>query len=416
MQEIKSVLRVIKSMKLKPNFSKLAKIYGISRQTISKYYNGYSGKPKKRNKTSILDEYFIEIKEKCEIPGITVSSIYQYFRTKYGYICSESNFRKYVKNKNLPLNKIKNIAYPRFETPYGKQLQFDWKENLTLKNKNGEIFKFNVFTAVLSSSRYTSFVYSVSKTQSDVITCLISTFKKINGVTKEILTDNMTSIVNNRKISNTFRTFSRDMDFEIKLCKVRTPETKGKVESKNRFLNWLLPYDGEFETENELIDIIADIEKQANEKENATTLISPLLLFNKEKEYLKPLPDKDIINHYLELNSSHKVTKESLILYKGNKYSVSLNYINKTVFCKEIDNILYIYHSGRLIASHILCNKKINYAHHHYKEILRHKMPYKSDNSLDNMTTNNLMLLDNILGGCDEQICKSNEKTGRTET
>ena len=226
----------------------------------------------------------------------------------------------------------------------------------------------------------------------------------------------MTGIINNRKISDTFKTFSKDFGFNIKLCKIKTPQTKGKVESKNRFLNWLLPYEGEFETEDDLINIISHIENKVNKRINSTTLLDPSLLFNKEKEYLKPLPNKDIINHYLELNSSHKVTKESLIFYKSNKYSVSIKYINKTVFCKEKDGFLFIYYSGRLIASHKLSNKKINYSPHHYKEILLNKMPYKSEHSLDIMTEKNLMLLDNITGGYDEQICTRVEKTGRIET
>lgn len=41
--------------------------------------------------------------------------------------------------------------------------------------------------------------------------------------------------------------FENDLEKNIQLCKVRKPETKGKVESSNRFMQWLLPYDGKFE-------------------------------------------------------------------------------------------------------------------------------------------------------------------------
>ncbi|SCG82985.1 hypothetical protein DW1_1414 [Proteiniborus sp. DW1] len=39
-------LGIIKAMELKPNFSKLARKYGIDRRTVKKYYDGYEGKTK----------------------------------------------------------------------------------------------------------------------------------------------------------------------------------------------------------------------------------------------------------------------------------------------------------------------------------------------------------------------------------
>lgn len=42
-------------------------------------------------------------------------------------------------------------------------------------------------------------------------------------------------------------------DIGIKLCKVHSPETKCKVESTNRFLQWLLTYNHRFNAEYELI-------------------------------------------------------------------------------------------------------------------------------------------------------------------
>ncbi len=49
-------------MEIKPNFSELAREYGIDRRTVKKYYEGYEGKPKTRNKQSKLDKYYDEIK------------------------------------------------------------------------------------------------------------------------------------------------------------------------------------------------------------------------------------------------------------------------------------------------------------------------------------------------------------------
>ena len=150
-----------------------------------------------------------------------------------------------------------NKVHLRYETEYGKQLQFDWKEDIKLISKHGEIFKFNIFSATLGASRLHVFIYSKTKTRLDVQRCLVKTFEYIQGVLEEILTDNMSSIVNNQthKFSKEFITFTKDMQTIPRKCKIRHPYTKGKDESANRFINWLLPYNHEFEDEEELIKI-----------------------------------------------------------------------------------------------------------------------------------------------------------------
>ena len=64
---LRAQLKIIKLIDLKPNFSDLARQYGFDRMTVKKYYEGYEGKPKTRNKTSKLDKYKDEIIEKLQI-------------------------------------------------------------------------------------------------------------------------------------------------------------------------------------------------------------------------------------------------------------------------------------------------------------------------------------------------------------
>ena len=97
-------------------------------------------------------------------------------------------------------------------------------------------------------------------------------------------------------------------------------------------MSWLIPYNGEFETEEELIKIIEKINLEIIKQINETIGTSPILLFQKEKEYLKPLPTNKILNSYLYDTVTIKVSNESLFYFKGSKYSIPIKFINQTVW------------------------------------------------------------------------------------
>ena len=191
------------------------------------------------------------------------------------------------------------------------------------------MFYTNIFSAELSYSRMHYFNYSKYKTREDVMNNLILAFKYYGGVTECVLTDNMSSIVNTNenKFCNEFKTFSKDIGINSKKCKVRHPFTKGKVEVRNKFMKWLIPYNYEFETEEDISKIIRKINIEVNNRVNDTTNMKPILLYQKEKEYLKPLPTNQILEHYMNLNVSVKVQNTMLIKYKGNDGSMLCPYL-----------------------------------------------------------------------------------------
>ena len=394
-EKIRKELLVLKTLGLKVNYSELQRIYHIDRRTIKKYNNGYE-KPTKRKKKSEISKIKEEIQEKLEIPGTTISGVYEYFKEKYK-VGTYSNFYKYVKKEKLK-DKKDNRVHLRYETEYGKQLQFDWKEDIQMISKNGEIFEFNVFTATLGASRMHVFIYSKFKTRIDVQRCLVKTFEYIRGVPEEILTDNMSSIVNEKthKFSKEFMAFAKDMQTKAKKCKPRHPYTKGKDESANRFMNWLLPYNHEFENEEELIKIIENINYKVNRKINSTTGVAPIMLYNKEKEYLKPLPNKKILDEYLSTTIQIKVFNDSLFYYKGKRYSVPIQFINKTLNVYENNNKLYVYYNRKLITVHDISEKNINYKEKDYIEGLQSVLNNKAQLEIENMAKSNLEKLNQL--------------------
>ena len=398
MGNLKGAITCLETANIKPNFSALGREYGVDRRTAKKKYLGIINK-QKRKKISKLDKHQDLMKTKLSIPGVSMRAVYEYIIMNIDDdIGSYSNFRKYIsKHKDIFIPK-KQVVHPRFETDYGKQLQFDWKGPITLYNRNGDEIVFYVFSATLGASRMHTYEVTEFMTRETVERCLINSFKKLGGVTETILTDNMSSIVNytEHEFVSEFKTFCKDMGTTPKKCKVRSCETKGKVENCNKFVNWILPYNRDFDTVEDLKNIMNKLNDKINTQINTTTNMPPISLFDIEKEYLKPLPKQDIIDHYINNMIPVKVSNESLVYYKGTKYSVSTKYINQTVKLQENDNKLLIYYNTDLITTHTISDKKIQYDKNDYIESLRATMPYKTYDEIEKLAIENLKLLDRL--------------------
>ena len=396
---LKTQLTLLRLSNLKPNFSELARQYNLDRRTVKKYYDGYEGKPEHRDKPSKLDKHKELIELKLKIKGVNVRAVYEFIHDEIdSSIGSYSNFNKYIKSKGLKPEKTPK-GHPRFETAPGIQAQVDWKEDISIANKYGEIFTFQVFDYKLGYSRYPIFTYKLYKTRQDVFDCLIASFMATGGVPREILFDNMASVVDcsgkKRLIHSRMKAFANDFNFKIKLCKPRKPFTKGKVETVNKFLDWLIPYEGEFETEEELIAILQKINKKVIERVCSETNVPPILLFQKEKEYLQSLPSEEVIESYLSHNRQTIVRKDSMVTYNKCKYSVPAEYIGKPVSLQVTNDQLLIYYSTEIIARHYISDKRLNYLESHYKQLLFGCI--KDKEAIDELAKANLRQMDTLL-------------------
>ena len=186
--QLKGDLMIFKALKSKPNFAALGREYGMDWRTVKKYYAGYEGKPKNRRKRSRLDKYRDEIIDKLKINRAKISAVYDFLIKKYGVkrIGTYANLRKYIrKNKLIP----KNVTggHPRYEKAPGEQAQVDWKEDITLVSKYGEVFNVNVLHVVLKYSRFSHLELSLHKSFDDVARGLIISFRQFGGVQKECL-------------------------------------------------------------------------------------------------------------------------------------------------------------------------------------------------------------------------------------
>ena len=83
-----------------------------------------------------------------------------------------------------------------------------------------------------------------------------------------MLFDNMTTVANiNAKPKKPTEAVNRlvgEFGFKVRLCRTRAAQTKGSVEARNKMIDWLRAYEGEFETLDDLTIIVESINQDMN--------------------------------------------------------------------------------------------------------------------------------------------------------
>ena len=246
-------LNVYRGSGARPNFSEIARRHGMDRHTVAKYWReGEAVADGRSARGSAFDPLEEAIREKALLPGMTKMAVYAFLRERHGEgLPGYGAFAAWCRARDVPFGAAAvREPHPRFETSPGRQLQFVWKVGMRLADSEGEVFEFSVFTAALGYSRKHRFIPVRSRTLDDLLSCLLATFTRLGGVPEECITDNMSCLVTvsgrGRVRQERAWRFAREAGFELRLCTPRSPQTKGKDESANRFLNRLLAYDGEF--------------------------------------------------------------------------------------------------------------------------------------------------------------------------
>ena len=124
----------------------------------------------------------------------------------------------------------------------------------------------------------------------------------------------------------------------------------------------LKAYNEEFDTWDDLISICDRFMDDINNEISQGSDEIPVALFNKEKEYLLPLPSMDVLQNYISRQEDkiYSVNRESMIKYNGKKYSVPTRYIGERMTVKVDDNdILGIYYNNDLVVCREISSKKI---------------------------------------------------------
>lgn len=396
-KDIYERMKIMKHEGVKPNYAEIARRWNCDYRTVKRYFEQDVVPVRKITKPSKLDPYRTIIEEKVNL-GCTASSIYHFIKKK-GYDGKYTILREFVKSIKVEGEQKATI---RFETNPGLQAQVDWKERMKLISRQGEIFEINIFLMLLGYSRTKYIELTIDRNQDTLMMAMINGFRYFQGVPKEIIFDNMKTVVDQSRtnyqdavINETFYQFSKDMRFEVWPCKPFRPQTKGKVEALAKLMSRLEPYNNEFDTLEELEEIVREVMNDINNDKSYATNERPLTLLEKEKEYLLPLPNQELINNYFTKPIRRIVTKESMITYMNNKYSLEPKYIGKIVNLEVSDTQIKIIYGKEIIANHKLSKRKFNYHHDHMVSILKSDaMKFKKDEEIEDFAKKQLELYD----------------------
>jgi len=212
----------------------IAREVQISRNTVRKYLRGEAvkstehrgpGRPRK------LEPYEDWIRRRVEgaAPIRLPATVLHGEIAAMGYDGTERSVRRFVASLR-PAPEPEPIV--RFETPPGRQAQMDWGEYRLGRRK------VYAFVGVLGYSRWLYLEYVESMRADVLVECHRRMLGDFGGVPREILYDNMKTVVTHRdaygrgrhRFHDAIWGLAGDCGYRPKLCRPARPQTKGKVE------------------------------------------------------------------------------------------------------------------------------------------------------------------------------------------
>jgi transposase len=279
----------------------IARLLKVSRNTVRRYVRG-EGLPRYERKArpSKLDDYkqYIAERVRTAAPEWIPATVLQRELRALGYTGGVSILKDHLET-------LKPVARPepliRFETEPGRQMQADFA---TIRRGKDRLA---VFIATLGWSRATFVEFVTDERMETLLACHERAFFYFGGVPREVLYDNMRTVVTERdrygpglhRYNRTFLDFAHHHGFVPRLCQPYRPRTKGKVERFIRYLraSFYVPLASQLSPEGLKVDretanarVGTWLREVANARVHATTGEIPSVRLEQERERLQPIP------------------------------------------------------------------------------------------------------------------------------
>ncbi len=209
----------------------MARILGIARNTVRRYLRGKPEAVPRRKRGSVLDPYKGQIRRWLQEDHLSNCETMLPRLVEQGYPGSRSTLKAYVHGLRPP--KAGHAPVLRYETQPGEQMQYDWGE--FHYEKEGKDHKVYGFAAILSYSRMRFITFVKRCDTPTMLRCMMEAFEYFGGLPKAALTDRMKSVFlemvdKTPRWNPLFSDFMASIGVSPRVCKARTPQTKGKIE------------------------------------------------------------------------------------------------------------------------------------------------------------------------------------------
>ena len=327
----------------------IARTLGVSRyavrRTIDQVQQAREGKEPAAARTSkspLLDPFDEALRSLlARWPRITAARVLEELRRE-GYQGGYTILRQRIKQLRAAPKKKPVV---RFETDPGQQAQMDWATytiDFTVEGRR----RVNLFSYVLGYSRRQYLRFTESQDFETTIRQHLRAFEHLGGVAAECLYDNMKVVVDRiedeEPVYNArFLSFATHYGFRPRACRVRRPQTKGKVERPFHYVETNLLNGREFTSQQHLNETtawwlanVADVRLHREIKK------TPLAAHAEELAHLLPLPQ----HNYDTARVVYRVVDvEGLVSFQNNAYSVPWRLIGQTLPLRITEEELIAY-------------------------------------------------------------------------
>tara|TARA_R110002167_G_C12660912_1_gene649898 strand:- start:849 stop:1877 length:1029 start_codon:yes stop_codon:yes gene_type:complete len=285
---------------------RIARELGISRNTVRTYLRSgqsprYSPRP---GRPSILTNFkpYIQSRIDAAKPDWIPSTVMHREIVDQGYTGSERTVRSYLATLKPA---VRPDPLVRFETEPGLQMQVDW--GVFRRGKD----PLSAFVATLGWSRYTYVEFVTNERFDTLKRCHDNAFAYFQGVPKEVLYDNMKTVIlqrnaygdGNHRFHPGLWDLAKAVGFNPRLCQPYRAKTKGKVERFIRYLRYsfFVPLTSQLkqaglvlDAETANIEVYKWLRDVANVREHQTINEQPYHRWLQELTALQPYQSKPV--------------------------------------------------------------------------------------------------------------------------